>query len=253
MAKRKKPRNSDIDMEEFSISQDFQRPPVQNLHNLKKQLRIQLSFKGKNQETMSNLIDSKEVVVCSGLAGTGKTYIACMKALQYFTEGKVDKIYLIKSVTTLPDEAIGFLKGDMKEKTLPFIFSFMTAFEQIIGKDLTNQLMDKGIIEFLPIAFIRGSSLKKAFIITDECQNISIGSMRTILSRFNADCKMVLLGDEKQVDLKGVAKKESSLKFLKTNFKDFKEFGFIEFTKEDQVRNPLINKIEDRFDELGIE
>ena len=83
---------------------------------------------------------------------------------------------------------------------------------------------DNNIIEFLPIAFIRGASLKKAFIIADESQNISITSMRTILSRFSDDCKMVILGDEKQVDLKGSNKKDNALVFLNTHFTDFKEF-----------------------------
>lgn len=202
------------------------------------------------QKTLSKHIKTKEIVFCEGLAGTGKTYVSCALAidlLKKFPE-KYKKIVLIKSVTTLPEEEIGFLKGTMEEKMEPFMYSFMTNFEKLIGKAAVLKLKAEGLIEVRPIAYLRGSNIDNTITLIDEAQNISKKNIRTILSRLGKDSKMIFLGDRNQVDMKNA--QESSLTYMFKHFSDFEEIGFIEMTDADESRNPLIPKIEKRFSEL---
>jgi len=189
------------------------------------------------------------VVICSGLAGVGKTYLACAEALRSVKNySKYHKIIIVKSVTTLKNEEIGFLKGDLKDKMAPFMFSFFHNFEKLIGKELTGKLRYEGIIEELPIAYMRGINLDNSIIIIDEAQNISIDNIRTILTRLGKDSKMIFLGDRKQIDIKN--KNESALDFLLDEFQHIEEIGVIVLDHNDVVRNPLIKKIESVFDRL---
>ena len=213
---------------------------------------MRMKYKSENQKKFAKSIDSSQISVCYGLAGGGKTFVSVMKAIKMFQEGKIDKIYLIKSVTTLQGEEIGFLKGDLKEKIRPFAYSFMHAFKKIVGESTLRKMEHIGVIEFLPIAFLRGVSLEpNSIVLVDEAQNISITSLRTILTRIEEGCKLVILGDTRQVDMRN-GKNKSSLQYFIDNFNSFdaKDISFIEFTREDQVRNPLILKLEDKFEEL---
>ena len=185
------------------------------------------------------------------MAGTGKTYTAVQKALQLYRDGVINKIYLIKSVTTLQGEEIGFMKGDLKEKIRPFAYSFMHAFKKIVGDSTLRKLEHLDAIEFIPIAFLRGVSIEpKSIVLVDEAQNISISSMRTIVTRIEEGCRLAILGDTRQVDMKKGS--QSSLKYFIDNFKDFdkNDIEFIEFTAKDQMRNKLIIKLEARFEKL---
>ena len=219
--------------------------------SVRNEISFRLTCKSENQKKFTQAIDKSEIAVCYGLAGGGKTYVSMMKALQYYMKGKIQKIYLIKSVTPIPGEELGFLKGNMKDKIEPFAYSFIHACKKIIGEPLVRKLEHLGVIEFLPIAFLRGASLgPRAMVVVDEAQNISVASLRTILTRIEKGTKVIILGDTKQVDMKKGS--HSSLKYFIDHFKDYpeNEISFVEFTKVDQVRNPLINKLEDTFDEL---
>tara|TARA_R110000787_G_scaffold27478_4_gene76032 strand:- start:10367 stop:11110 length:744 start_codon:yes stop_codon:yes gene_type:complete len=210
-------------------------------------MTIKVKCKTENQKSLVNAIKEKEVIVCSGPAGSGKTFLACAEALRLIKRnGRYKKIVIVKSVTTLKNEEIGFLKGNLREKMEPFMFSFVHNFEKIVGQSITSRLRELKTIEELPIAYMRGINLDKSVIIVDEAQNISQENMRTILTRLGKDSKMIFLGDERQQDSKG----GNGLTFLMEHFSDIDEIGCVQFNKSDVVRNPLIAKIERVFDSL---
>jgi len=211
---------------------------------------INVKPKTENQKKFIKLINEKEIIICSGNAGTGKTFLAVSEALKLLKDNNspYKKIVLLKSVTQLKDESLGFLKGDLEMKLSPFMYSFMANFYKILGNKISDQLKEQGFIEVLPIAFIRGLSIDNSIVIVDESQNISLDNMESILTRIGSNSKMIIIGDTKQIDIKN--KKESSLYIINEKFKNIKEFGVMSFEKSDQVRNPLINKIEDAFYEI---
>jgi phosphate starvation-inducible PhoH-like protein len=220
-------------------------------HTLKN-TKIELKFKNKNQKTFAEHIENKQVTICSGPAGTGKTYIACAQALKLFKDdAKYKRIYIVKSVTTLKDEEIGFLKGTLEEKMEPFVFSFIHNFEKIIGRSITQSLRANKSIEVMPIAYLRGINFDDCIVLIDECQNITPDNMHTIMTRLGSNCKLVFLGDVKQKDLTGT--KISSLPIIMEKFSTKEDFGIMQFTEEDIVRNPLIKIIEEVFDEVAEE
>ena len=236
---------------------------IQELHNflektnkeesvLLSTLRVNIKCKTENQKSLINSIKQNEITICSGLPGTGKTFLSCaqgLKLLKSKNPGKYKRIVLIKSVTTLKNEEIGFLKGSLEEKMEPYIDSFMDNFRKLIGKARTHKLRAVGLIEVLPIAFARGRSIDNSIIIIDEAQNISLDNIRTLMTRIGDDSKTIILGDVKQKDIKN--KKDSALEVVLEQFKDIEGFGCVELRNaEDVVRNPIIKLIEDVFDKL---
>jgi phosphate starvation-inducible PhoH-like protein len=156
---------------------------------------------------------------------------------------------LVKSVTTLKDEEIGFLKGTMEEKMEPFMDSFLDNFNKIIGESFTTKLREQGLIQIKPIAYVRGRSIDHSIIIIDEAQNITLDNMRTLMTRIGEHSKMIILGDIKQKDIRN--KKDSSLEVVIDKFRDKQNFGIVELRhKDDIVRNKIIEIIEDVFDQI---
>jgi phosphate starvation-inducible PhoH-like protein len=210
-------------------------------------MTITVKCKTENQKILVNAIKGKEIIVCSGPAGSGKTFLACAEALRLIKRNsKFKKIIIVKSVTTLKNEEIGFLKGNLREKMEPFMFSFVHNFEKIVGQSITSRLRELKTIEEMPIAYMRGINLDRSIIIIDEAQNISQDNIRTIMTRLGKDSKMIFLGDERQQDSKG----GNGLTFLMEHFAHIEEIGCVQFDKSDVVRNPLIAKIERVFDSL---
>ena len=212
-------------------------------------IRVELKHKNETQKKLTQSIKNSDVTICTGPAGTGKTYLSCLQALTELKNNEnIKKIVLVKSVTTLKSEEIGFLKGTMEEKMEPFMYSFTGNFEKLIGRDLFTKLKTSNQIEILPIAYLRGVNIDNAIVIIDEVQNITIENIRTILTRLGENSKMIFLGDVKQIDAKN--KYDSALSFLLTHFKGIDRIGIVEFNKEDIIRHPLIKVIEDIFDKV---
>jgi phosphate starvation-inducible PhoH-like protein len=219
-----------------------------HVSNVLDRIKVDIKYKTANQKNLVNEIKNKEIVICSGLPGTGKTFLSCAVALELLKKDpRYRKIVIVKSVTTLKDEEIGFLKGTMKEKMEPFMYSFMHNFEKVIGKQNVEILRANNMIEEMPIAYMRGINIDNSITIIDEAQNISIDNIRTIMTRLGENSKMIFLGDENQIDMK--KKNESSLNFIIDKFKNFDEVGTIVLGEDDVVRNPLIKKIEQIFRE----
>ena len=211
-----------------------------------------LSVRAKNdkQKDLINSIRNNEITICAGPPGTGKTFVSVAYALTLLRKAGTNfkKIYLIKSVTTLKGEELGFLKGDLKDKIEPFMWSFMINMEKLIPSASINTLMEKDIIRPFPLAYMRGASLDNCIIIADEMQNISLDNSRTLLTRIGSNCKLIVLGDTNQIDMRN--KEESSLQKLLEIFKDVDNIGVINMgMSETNVRNPLITTIEDKYND----
>lgn len=215
-----------------------------------KDLRIDVKPKSENQRKLIQSIKEKDVTICVGPAGSGKTFLSCAQALTTLkTEDTIEKIVIIKSVTPLPGEEVGHLKGDIAAKMDPFMYSFMNNFEKIIGKANTEKLKNNDYIETLPIAYVRGINIDNAIIIVDEVQNISRDNLKTILTRIGNNSRVILLGDHTQIDLKN--KKSSSLEFLikKINEHPNDGIGLVTMCDDDITRHRLTKYFIDIFEE----
>jgi phosphate starvation-inducible protein PhoH and related proteins len=252
MAKRRSRKLSPEEEDEMlrEMDQYQQTKAVTENQRLFNNIHIKINNLSPGQKQLVKQIKEKELIFCTGMAGTGKTYISCAMAIDMVKKypEKYKKIVLIKSVTTLPEEEIGFLKGTMEEKMEPFMYSFMTNFEKLVGRSTVSKMKSDGLIEIRPIAYLRGSNIDNTITIIDEAQNISKRNIRTIMTRLGRDAKMIFLGDTNQIDMK--KPQESSLAYMIENFNDFEEIGFVQMTDADEARNPLIPKLEKRFTEL---
>jgi phosphate starvation-inducible PhoH-like protein len=249
MSNRRK--NKKLSEEEVNEVNNFINRKYPEEANLFGHIKIDIKPKTENQKKLVYAITNNEITIASGLPGTGKTFLACAEALKLIkdTNTPYKKVILVKSVTTLKDEEIGFLKGTMEEKMEPFMDSFLDNFNKIIGETNTNKLRTLGYIQTKPIAYVRGRSIDKSVIIIDEAQNISLDNMRTLMTRIGENSKLIILGDVKQKDIRN--KKESSLEVVIDRFRNKMGFGTVELrNEEDIVRNPIIKVIEDVFDEM---
>jgi phosphate starvation-inducible PhoH-like protein len=235
--------------EQFEIDFGSARKPVDE-KMLLQSLKIEIKCKTENQKALVNSVRDNIFTIVNGLAGTGKTYLACAEALRLMVhDEKIKKIVLVKSITPLKGEDIGSLPGDIKDKMGPIMESFMDNIKKIVGVPFSEKLLEFGFIEVLPIAFARGRSIDNSVIIIDEAQNISVDNIRTLMTRIGTDSKVVILGDVKQKDIRN--KKDSSLSIVLERFRNIEGFGCVELrSKEDIVRHPLIQIIDEIFDDI---
>ncbi len=214
-----------------------------------KKVPLEIKCKNESQKRLIKLINTSDTTICSGPAGTGKTYIACAQALKLLkTDDRYHKILLVKSVTVLEGEDVGFLKGDLKEKMFPYTISFLDNFHKLIGEDNTQAMINEGLIEVLPLAYIRGRSIDNSIIIVDEAQNISLKNMRSTMTRIGENSKMIITGDSKQIDMKN--RRLSSLDTVVKMFDNKPGFGTMFFEVKDIVRSRIVMLIEEEFDKL---
>jgi phosphate starvation-inducible PhoH-like protein len=213
-------------------------------------LSVNIKCKTENQKKLVNSIKQNEITICSGLPGSGKTFLSCAEALKLVKgKSRFKRIVLVKSITPLKNEDIGHLPGDLKEKMAPIMESFTDNIRKVIGRSRMEKLIELGVIEIVPIAFARGRSIDNSIILIDEAQNISMDNIRTLMTRIGNDSKMVIMGDVRQKDIRN--KKDSSLEIVLNKFKNVEGFGTVELRNpEDVVRNPIIKVIEDIFEKI---
>lgn len=199
-----------------------------------------IKIKNLNQKQYVNAINSNDVVFGIGPAGTGKTFLAVVMAIAALKNGQVKKIILTRPAVEA-GENLGFLPGDLQEKVNPYLRPIYDALYQILGVEHTNRLMERGVIEIAPLAYMRGRTLEDAFIILDEAQNTTNAQMKMFLTRLGYQSKMIVNGDKTQIDLpKGV---ESGLVHSEKILKNIKRIKFIEFSASDVVRHPVVADI----------
>ena len=213
--------------------------------NFKEQ--ICLNFKNKPiftktfaQKEYCDLIENFAITFGVGPAGTGKTYIAVAKAVSCFKEKQIDKIVLTRPVVEA-GERLGFLPGDLQSKIDPYLRPLYDIMEEIIGMDHLSRYIERKKIEIVPLAYMRGRTLSRSFIILDEAQNTTKTQMKMFLTRLGNGSKMVITGDLTQVDL--LNKNESGLLDATTVLKDIKEIAICNFSRKDIVRHELVGKI----------
>lgn len=185
-------------------------------------------------------IRQKDIVFGIGPAGTGKTYLAVVLAVTALKDGKVKRIILTRPAVEA-GESLGFLPGDLQEKVDPYLRPLYDALNDVLGPEQVAKLLERGVIEIAPLAYMRGRTLDDSFIIMDEAQNSTAEQMKMFLTRLGFGSKMVITGDVTQVDLpRG---KSSGLIEAKRILAPIEEIGFIQFSEQDVVRHSLVQKI----------
>ena len=185
-------------------------------------------------------IQSEDINFGIGPAGTGKTYLAVASAVDALNREKVKRIVLVRPAVEA-GERLGFLPGDLAQKVDPYLRPLYDALYDLAGYDNVTKMFDKGILEVAPLAYMRGRTLNKSFIILDEAQNTTPEQMKMFLTRIGFGTKAVITGDVTQIDLaKGQL---SGLIEIQKILKNIKGIEFTHFTSEDVVRHPLVQKI----------
>ena len=204
-----------------------------------------ITAKTINQKRYFEALQNNDIIFGTGVAGSGKTFLAVAYALNQLKKNKIKKIIITRPVVEA-GEKLGFLPGDLKEKIDPYLIPIYDAINEILGVEQASKLIEKQVIEIAPLAYMRGRTLDNAFIILDEAQNTTRNQMKMFLTRLGFNSKMVITGDVTQIDLPH--KNMSGLIEATTILKDEKEIAIIKFEKDDVMRHPLVSKIIEKYE-----
>lgn len=225
----------------------------ENLYKDFMNMKIKLPYLGRYIEMktisqgqyLKKMIDY-DIVFSTGSAGTGKTFLSVAYGISLLAEGKVERIIITRPVVEA-GESLGYLPGDFKEKLSPYIRPVYDALYHLLSSDMIYKFTEEGKIEVAPLAYMRGRTLSRSFIILDEAQNTTISQMKMFLSRIGEKSKSVITGDISQSDLpKGTI---SGLCHAVRILKSIESIGFHEFNKKDVVRHRLVSKILEAYDD----
>ena len=247
----KKLKNNDISAEEIESNIDLAKPTYikeQIEQDQKFQINTKLKTiypKTKNQEIFLKEMRSKDIVFAVGPAGTGKTYLAVAYAVSLFVEGKINR-FILSRTGVEAGERLGFLPGDMKEKIDPYLRPLYDALYEMMPGEEIDRKMVNNLIEIAPLAFMRGRTLNKSFIILDEAQNTLSTQMKMFLTRLGQNSKMVITGDLSQKDLPDNAK--SGMQDAMEKLEKVKDIGFVHLNSSDVCRHTLVEKIINAYD-----
>ena len=203
-----------------------------------------------NQKKLVQAVNEHDMVFAVGPAGTGKTYTAVALAVRALKNKEVKRIVLTRPAVEA-GENLGFLPGDLKEKLDPYLMPLYDALRDMIPGEKLADMLEYGIIEIAPLAFMRGRTLDKAFVILDEAQNTTKMQMKMFLTRMGMTAKFVITGDLSQIDLPN--KQTSGLAFALDNVKNIEEIGIVRLGQSDVIRHRLVKKIIDAFDKAEAE
>ena len=220
-----------------------------NLDNIEQVMSdvVAVTFRGKQikcktlgQKKYVDAIKKNTVVFGVGPAGTGKTYLAVCLAVSAYKGKQVEKIILTRPAVEA-GEKLGFLPGDLQTKVDPYLRPLYDALQEMFGMETYGRLMEKGVIEVAPLAYMRGRTLSNAFVILDEAQNTTVEQMKMFLTRMGDGSKMVVNGDVTQIDLPDG--RRSGLKHAVNVLKSVEGVGVVTLTAQDVVRHPLVMRI----------
>ena len=213
---------------------------IRSIDQVIKTPRRSIIARSKKQSDYLSALQSENIVMSLGPAGTGKSYLAVSVAVTMLMEKKIDRVILSRPAVEA-GERLGFLPGDMKEKVDPYLRPLYDALYDLFGFEQIQRKIDNGSIEIAPLAFMRGRTLKNSFAILDEAQNATLTQIKMFLTRIGENSKLVVNGDPSQIDL--INKSHSGLIKSKKILKDIKEIKVVEFDHKDVVRHPLVSKI----------
>jgi phosphate starvation-inducible PhoH-like protein len=208
---------------------------------------IKFKAKTENQRKYYNLIEEKEIIICSGPAGVGKSMVSIIKALELLRDPKnnFNQIMVVKPIVEA-DENLGFLKGSLAEKIEPHLYSSIYLFEKIIGENAVKTLIDEGFLKLTAMAFFRGINIDNTILIAEEFQNATPKQGKTLLTRIGYNSKFIISGDLEQSDrFKSI--KETGLYDIMNKCEGIDEIGLFTFEEADIVRNPIISKILNKY------
>lgn len=192
------------------------------------------------QKTYVNAVEENDIVFCIGPAGTGKTYLAVAIAISYLNRKLVNKIILARPAVEA-GESLGFLPGDYREKINPYLSPLYDALGDMLPSDQLKKFLDQGIIEVIPLAFMRGRTLNNAFVLLDEGQNCSFLQMKMFLTRLGFNSKSIINGDITQIDLP--KSNDSGLLGIQNILDGIDGIRFVHLDAEDVVRHRLVKEI----------
>ena len=218
----------------------------QALKDLKMLNFDELMYKNTAQKRFYNTISKKDITFCIGPAGCGKTYLSVHRALRELGDknSRIDGIVIVKPLVEAAGEKIGFLPGDIEEKTLPFMMSFYYNMEQIIGKQRMEILKESNTIQVIPMAYMRGITLANKFVILDEAQNANPEQIKMFVTRIGENSKYIITGDLEQSDIKkGTSGLEDAIK----RFAGIHGVGLASFKEKDIVRHSLVRRLLKRY------
>jgi phosphate starvation-inducible protein PhoH and related proteins len=221
--------------------------PLASLHAGARGSRVGTSFRsrpveprGENQRQYLDLIEKHDLVFGTGVAGTGKTFLAVASAVKALRSGLVRRLVITRPVVEA-GEHLGFLPGDMQAKLNPYVRPIYDALSAMLEFEDVARLEEAGVIEVAPLAYMRGRTLSESFVILDEAQNTTVGQMKMFLTRLGEGSRMVVTGDPTQNDLEPRAR--SGLNDAILRLRSYQEIGIVEFTANDVVRHSLVSKI----------
>ncbi len=196
--------------------------------------------KTPGQRAYIRAIRDNYILFATGPAGTGKTYLAVCEAVSMLKAGKISRVILVRPAVEA-GESLGFLPGDLQEKIEPYVRPLYDAFYELLSPEKFLRYVDKGVIEIVPLAYMRGRTLNESFIILDEAQNTTPRQMKMFLTRLGFGSKAVVTGDITQTDLPGNS--VSGLRGVKNILGGIKGIGFFDLTDADVVRHEIVQKI----------
>ena len=223
---------SSIKNEQKSVSSKTSNVLIHNNKNIK--------VKNLNQLKYLETIETSTITFGIGPAGTGKTFLAVASAVKMYSSDQIKKIVLTRPAVEA-GERLGYLPGDLSQKIDPYLVPLFDSLEYFFGNETLQYLIDKRNIEIVPLAYMRGRTLNDACIILDEAQNAKVSQIKMFLTRLGENSKMIITGDESQIDL--INKDFSGLKKTRKSISNIDEISVVEFQNTDIVRNKIVSKI----------
>jgi phosphate starvation-inducible PhoH-like protein len=207
-------------------------------------------FLTANQKKYYNTLLENEITICSGPAGTGKSYISMKAAIDLLSDPKTpyEKIMIVRPAVESSSSTLGSLPGDLREKMGPYVYSSLSLLHKIVGKEITDKLEQLGILEIMSLSFLRGFNADNMILILEESQNSTPSEMKMLLTRIGFNSKFFISGDIEQSD-KFKKKELSGLYDSIKRLTEIKNIGIFEFNNDDIVRNSIIKIILQRYEE----
>ena len=232
-----------IEIEDLKLMSNIESKDISNIsssNNISIIGSKAIKVKNVTQFKYIETIESSTITFGIGPAGTGKTFLAVASAVKMYTDEKIKKIVLTRPAVEA-GERLGYLPGDLSQKIDPYLVPLFDSLEYFFGNETLQYLITKRNIEIVPLAYMRGRTLNNACIILDEAQNATVSQIKMFLTRLGEDSKMIITGDETQIDLNN--RDFSGLKKTRKSLSNIEEISVVEFKNSDIVRNKIVSKI----------